>query len=36
MLAILGPRRMPYGRLLAIASSTAESLGTHLDTVELR
>ncbi len=36
VLAILGPRRMPYGRLLAIASSTAESLGTHLDTVELR
>ncbi len=36
VLAILGPRRMPYGRLLAIASSTAESLGAHLGNVELR
>lgn len=36
MLAILGPRRMPYGRLLALASGTAESLGRHLEDVEIR
>ena len=36
LLAILGPRRMPYGRLMAIAGSTADSLGAHLHDVELR
>ncbi|MFN2460560.1 MAG: heat-inducible transcriptional repressor HrcA [Candidatus Velthaea sp.] len=36
MLAILGPRRMPYARLMALAAGTADSLGTHLQDVELR
>lgn len=36
MLAILGPRRMPYGRLIALASGTARSLGAHLNNVEIR
>ncbi len=36
LLAILGPRRMPYGRLMALAGSTADSLGAHLLDVELR
>jgi heat-inducible transcriptional repressor len=36
VLAILGPRRMPYGRLLALASGTAASLGRHLEDVEIR
>jgi heat-inducible transcriptional repressor len=36
LLAILGPRRMPYGRLMALAAGTAESLGAHLDNVEIR
>jgi len=36
MLAILGPRRMPYGRLIALASGTARSLGDHLNDVEIR
>jgi heat-inducible transcriptional repressor len=36
MLAILGPRRMPYARLLSIASSTAESLNSHLTDSEIR
>jgi heat-inducible transcriptional repressor len=36
MLAILGPRRMPYGRLMALASGTARSLGDHLNDVEIR
>jgi heat-inducible transcriptional repressor len=36
MIAILGPRRMPYARLMALASGTADSLGAHLDDVELR
>jgi len=36
LLAILGPRRMPYGRLMALAGSTADSLGAHLFDVELR
>ncbi|GAC1539120.1 MAG: heat-inducible transcriptional repressor HrcA [Candidatus Velthaea sp.] len=36
MLAILGPRRMPYGRLMALASGTADSLGAYLEDVELR
>lgn len=35
LLAILGPRRMPYGRLMALAGSTADSLGAHLLDVEL-
>ncbi|MBV8117107.1 MAG: heat-inducible transcription repressor HrcA [Candidatus Eremiobacteraeota bacterium] len=30
MLSILGPRRMPYGRLVALASGTAESLSERL------
>lgn len=36
MLAILGPRRMPYGRLIAIADGTARQLGDHLADVEIR
>jgi heat-inducible transcriptional repressor len=36
MLAILGPRRMPYGRLIALASGTARSLGDYLSDVEIR
>ena len=36
LLAILGPRRMPYGRLMALASGTAQSLGAYLDNVEIR
>jgi len=36
VLAILGPRRMPYGRLMALAAGTANSLGAHLDHVEIR
>ena len=36
MLAILGPRRMPYGRLIALASGTARSLDEHLNDVEIR
>jgi heat-inducible transcriptional repressor len=36
LLAILGPRRMPYGRLMALASGTARSLGEYLDDVEIR
>src|SRR5665213_1558416 len=36
MLAILGPRRMPYARLIALASGTARSLGEHLNDVEIR
>jgi heat-inducible transcriptional repressor len=36
MLAILGPRRMPYGRLMALAAGTADSLGAHLENVEIR
>ena len=30
VLAILGPRRMPYARLLALASGTAETLSRRL------
>ena len=30
LLAILGPRRMPYGRLMSLAAGTAQSLGTYL------
>lgn len=36
LLAILGPRRMPYGRLFALASGTARSLGDHLNATESR
>ena len=36
MLSILGPRRMPYGRLVALASGTAESLSERLSDVERR
>ena len=36
LLAILGPRRMPYGRLMSLASGTAKSLGNYLDDVEIR
>ncbi len=34
MLSILGPRRMPYGRLMALASGTAESLSERLTDIE--
>ena len=33
MLSILGPRRMPYARLLALASASAESLSERLSDV---
>ncbi len=36
VLAILGPRRMPYARLLAIATGTASSLNRHLTDTEIR
>ncbi len=36
VLAILGPRRMPYARLLALASGTARSLNNHLANTEIR
>jgi heat-inducible transcriptional repressor len=36
VLAILGPRRMPYGRMMALASGTAESLNDYLAGSELR
>jgi heat-inducible transcriptional repressor len=36
LLAILGPRRMPYGRLMALAAGTASQLGTYLTDVEIR
>jgi heat-inducible transcriptional repressor len=36
VLAILGPRRMPYGRLLALATGTARSLNDHLANAEIR
>jgi heat-inducible transcriptional repressor len=36
MLAILGPRRMPYARLLSIATGTAQSLDSHLADTEIR
>ena len=36
MLAILGPRRMPYGRLMALASGTAETLSERLSDVEIK
>lgn len=34
MLSILGPRRMPYARLLALASGTAQTLSDRLSDVE--
>jgi len=34
MLSILGPRRMPYARLLALASGTAQTLSERLSDVE--
>jgi heat-inducible transcriptional repressor len=34
MLSILGPRRMPYARLVALASGTAETLSERLSDVE--
>ncbi len=36
MLSILGPRRMPYGRLMALASGTAETLSQQLADVEIK
>jgi heat-inducible transcriptional repressor len=36
VLAILGPRRMPYGRLLALATMTAQSLNAHLANTQIR
>jgi heat-inducible transcriptional repressor len=36
MLSILGPRRMPYARLMALASGTAESLSERLTDVEIK
>jgi heat-inducible transcriptional repressor len=36
VLAILGPRRMPYARLLALATGTASSLNRHLSNTDIR
>lgn len=36
MLSILGPRRMPYARLMALASGTAETLSNRLIDVEIK
>ncbi|MBV8245940.1 MAG: heat-inducible transcription repressor HrcA [Candidatus Eremiobacteraeota bacterium] len=36
VLAILGPRRMPYGRLMALAAGTADSLSERLSDVEIK
>ena len=36
MLSILGPRRMPYARLLALASGTDETLSERLHDVEVK
>ena len=36
MLAILGPRRMPYARMIALAAGTAQTLNAHLNDNELR
>ena len=36
MLSILGPRRMPYARLVALASGTAETLSERLADVEIK
>jgi transcriptional regulator of heat shock response len=35
MLSILGPRRMPYGRLMALASGTADTLSERLSDFEV-
>lgn len=35
VLAILGARRMPYGRMMALISATADHLSRHLTEVEL-
>ena len=36
VLAIMGPRRMPYARLMALAGGTAQSLNKHFDENERR
>ncbi len=36
MLSVLGPRRMPYARLMALASGTAESLSSRLSDAEIK
>ena len=36
MLSVLGPRRMPYARLMALASGTAETLSERLADVEIK
>ncbi|HZZ64057.1 MAG TPA: heat-inducible transcriptional repressor HrcA [Candidatus Baltobacteraceae bacterium] len=36
MLSILGPRRMPYARLMALASGTADTLSERLSDVEIK
>jgi heat-inducible transcriptional repressor len=36
MLSILGPRRMPYGRLMALASGTADTLSERLADVDIK
>lgn len=36
MLSILGPRRMPYARLMALASGTAETLSERLSDAEIK
>lgn len=36
MLSILGPRRMPYARLMALAAGTAETLSDRLADVEIK
>lgn len=36
MLSILGPRRMPYARLMALAAGTADTLSERLTQVEIK
>jgi heat-inducible transcriptional repressor len=36
MLSILGPRRMPYARMMALAAGTAETLSERLSSVEIK
>ncbi|HEV3156913.1 MAG TPA: heat-inducible transcriptional repressor HrcA [Candidatus Baltobacteraceae bacterium] len=36
LIAILGPRRMPYARLMSLASDTADSLNLHLSNPDTR
>lgn len=36
MLSVLGPRRMPYARLMALASGTAETLSQRLADAEIK